>query len=93
MISPLVKGACPFTPVFSDKDRVLKVGKAGQNSNARYMSQHYNPRSSQSNLANSLLKDEDAVQRYSINKENVSAWIKQNTDRVVPRQPQLDRLA
>ena len=68
--------------VFSDKDSVLKVGKAGQNSNARYKSQHYNPGSSQSNLAASLLKDEEVIQRYSLNRENVPAWIKQNTDRV-----------
>ena len=68
--------------VFSDKDRVLKVGKIGQNSQARYTSQHYNPYSSNSNLAKSLMKDEDAVQKYNVNDGNISDWIKKNTDRV-----------
>ena len=68
--------------VFSDKERVLKVGKIGQNSQARYTSQHYNPRSSNSNLAKSLLKDEYVVQKYDVNNGNISDWIKKNTDRV-----------
>ena len=68
--------------VFLDGDRVLKVGRVGSNSGARYTSQHYNPRSSGSNLAKSLLGDKAAVQRYDLNYGNVSAWIKKNTDRV-----------
>ena len=68
--------------VFSDKERVLKVGRAGPRSQARYTSQHYNAGSAPSTLAASILKDEDAVQRYSLNKRNVSGWIKKNTDRV-----------
>lgn len=35
--------------------RVLKVGRVGPNSNARFQSQHYSPTSSRSNLANSIL--------------------------------------
>ena len=68
--------------VFSDKDRVLKVGKVGCRSHARYTSQHYNPGSASSTLADSLLKDADAVKRHDVNRENVSHWIKTNTDRV-----------
>jgi hypothetical protein len=68
--------------VFSDKERVLKVGKAGPRSQARYTSQHYNAGSAPSTLAASILKDKDAVQRYNLNKGNVSDWIKENTDRV-----------
>lgn len=34
---------------------VLKVGRVGPNSNARFQSQHYSPGSSRSNLANSIL--------------------------------------
>ena len=68
--------------VFSDKERVLKVGKAGPKSQARYTSQHYKVSSAPSTLAASILKDKDAVQRYDLNKENVSNWIKENTDRV-----------
>ena len=68
--------------VFSDKECVLKVGKIGQKSKARYTSQHYNPHSSNSNLAKSILKDEDAVKKYGVDDGNVSDWIKKNTDRV-----------
>ena len=68
--------------VFSDKERVLKVGKAGPRSQARYTSQHYKAGSAPSTLAASILKDEDVVQRYGLNKRNVSGWIKKNTDRV-----------
>lgn len=68
--------------VFSDKERVLKVGKAGPRSQARYTSQHYNAGSAPSTLAASILKDEDTVQRYGLNKRNISGWIKKNTDRV-----------
>lgn len=68
--------------VFSDKDRVLEVGKVGRRSQARYTSQHYNPGSASSTLAASLLKDENVLQRHGVNDENVSVWIKKNTDRV-----------
>ncbi|MCH8097945.1 MAG: hypothetical protein IID53_12790 [Proteobacteria bacterium] len=68
--------------VFSEVNRVLKVGKVGRRSQARYTSQHYNPGSAPSTLAASILKDEDAVKRYGVNDGNVSDWIKKNTDRV-----------
>jgi len=67
--------------VFSNKEYVLKVGKAGSRSQARYTSQHYNPGSAPSTLAASILKDENAVQRYNLNEQNISDWIKENTDR------------
>jgi len=35
--------------------RVLKVGRVGPNSNARFQSQHYSPASARSTLANSLI--------------------------------------
>ena len=68
--------------VFSEKDRILKVGKVGQHSEARYTSQHYNSGSAPSTLAASLLNDEDSVRKYRLVKGNVSCWIKGNTDRV-----------
>ena len=34
----------------------LKIGKAGKKSDARFRSQHYSPKSSQSNMAKSILK-------------------------------------
>lgn len=67
---------------FSHEECVLKVGKAGSRSQARYTSQHYNPGSAPSTLAASILKDEDTVQRYELNEWNISDWIKENTDRV-----------
>ena len=68
--------------VFSERDRVLKVGRVGPRSQARYTSQHYNPRSAPSTLARSLLKDGEVVQRCGLHDDNVSAWIRENTDRV-----------
>ena len=68
--------------VFSMGESVLKVGKAGRNSQARYTSQHYNPGSAPSTLAASILKDENAVQKYGLNEENISDWIKESTGRV-----------
>lgn len=65
-------------------NRVLKVGKAGPNSNARFQSQHYNPRSSQSNLSATLLNS-GILWRYlgiqSIDETDVGSWIKENMDR------------
>lgn len=68
--------------VFFNKECVLKVGKAGSRSQARYTSQHYNPGSAPSTLAASILKDENSVQKYGLNEENISNWIKESTDRV-----------
>lgn len=59
----------------------LKIGKAGPSSNARFLSQHYNPRSAQSNLAASVLSDM-RMQDKSINENNVGDWIKNNCRRI-----------
>ena len=58
-----------------------KIGKAGPNSNARYTSQHYNPKSAMSNLAKSILLDKEMTDK-GINEENVGEWIKQNCRRI-----------
>ena len=63
------------------KDRFLKIGKAGPNSNARFSSQHYNPKSARSTLAASVLKDEN-MQDIGINENNVGDWIKSNCHRI-----------
>ena len=68
--------------IFSDNERVLKVGKVGWRSQARYTSQHYDAGSARSTLAASILKDEDTMEKNGVNAENVSDWIKENTDRV-----------
>lgn len=69
--------------IFMDKnnDICLKVGKVGGNSNARYQSQHYNPESSQSNLAKSILND-PAYNIDSDSRKNIGHWIRQNTKRI-----------
>ena len=67
--------------VFSDRERVLKVGRVGARSGARYASQHYNG-SAKSTLAGSLLVDAEMVRRFELTQENVSAWVRGNTDRV-----------
>ena len=68
--------------IFSDKERVLKVGRVGPNSQARYTSHHYDPESSDSNLSKSLLADEHAKGKYGLSQGTVGEWIKKNTDRV-----------
>ena len=67
--------------VFSDRERVLKVGKVGRKSQARYTSQHYTA-SARSTLAGSLLTDRTVTDGLRLTKSNVAAWIKGNTDRV-----------
>ena len=62
-------------------DEFLKIGIVGANSNARFLSQHYNPKSAQSTLAASLLTD-PAMERFNLTEENVGAWIKENCRRV-----------
>jgi hypothetical protein len=62
--------------------QALKVGKAGPNSDARYRSQHYNPRSAGSNLARSILNAPGKVGAVDVVEQNIGDWIKQHTDRV-----------
>ena len=66
---------------FSDRDRVLKVGRAGSKSQARYTSQHYTG-SAPSTLRGSLLADPTMVSKHGLDMRNVSDWIRENTDRV-----------
>ena len=67
--------------VFSYGDTVLKVGKAGPNSGARYTSQHYNAASAPSTLAASLLKGGDQIGVSGLTVETAGDWIKNNTHR------------
>ena len=46
------------------------------------MSQHYKPCSSRSNLAKSLLKNENATRDHCLTIESVGGWIRKKTDRV-----------
>lgn len=68
--------------VFNWKGTCLKVGKVGAKSQARYVSQHYNPNSSKANLAKSILSDQELSKTAGLSEENIGYWIKRNTDRV-----------
>jgi hypothetical protein len=74
--------------VFSLKSQpqvVLKVGQVGPNSGPRFVYQHYNPKSSGSNLAKSLLGAPTTWRRLAcatlLQEDNVGDWLKENTDR------------
>jgi hypothetical protein len=63
---------------------VLKVGKVGPNSEARFRYMHYNPGSSNSNLARSLLAHPIlwpwlGIEGLSV--DSVGGWIRTNLDR------------
>lgn len=68
--------------VFAYGDTTLKVGKAGSNSQARYISQHYNAGSAPSTLAASLLKRSTEIGVSGLDNASVSDWIKSETDRI-----------
>lgn len=70
---------CPAGP-----NRVLKVGRVGPNSSARFSSQHYYPSSAPSNLAATLLKATilwPFLGITELSSLDVAHWIKSNTDR------------
>lgn len=67
--------------MFKYNDIFLKIGKAGPKSPARFLSQHYNPGSAQSTLAESIIKDND-FNALNITHENVGDWIKMNCNRI-----------
>ena len=68
--------------MFFWKDQCLKIGKTGPKSQARYTSQHYNPISSNSNLAKSILKNKEYFRLSNLNEINIGKWIKESTDRI-----------
>lgn len=59
----------------------LKIGKAGPRSNARFVHQHYNPKSSQSTLSASILLDKDMTNK-GVTQDNVGEWIRSNCHRI-----------
>ncbi len=67
--------------VFSRGDGVLKIGKVGPKSQARYTSQHYNPGSAMSTLAGSILADREFLSAVAVDERNVGQWIKTHVDR------------
>jgi hypothetical protein len=68
--------------VFLWRDECLKVGKAGPRSQARYVSQHYNPASSPSNLARSVLEHKADLGLSHLDESTVGGWVRANTTRI-----------
>jgi len=66
---------------FNYKGNFLKIGKAGPKSKARFISQHYNPKSAMSTLAASIINDID-MRCQGISESNVGDWIKCNCRRI-----------
>ncbi|MDE2801915.1 MAG: hypothetical protein OXK21_03415, partial [Chloroflexota bacterium] len=60
----------------------LKIGRVGSNSNPRYTNHHYNPDSSNSNLAKSLAKDTRMAGVLGFDPSIPGDWIKSATSRV-----------
>jgi hypothetical protein len=63
-------------------DQCLNCGKAGPNSQARYTSMHYNPNSSNSNLAKSLITSGERIGITGLSISTAGAWIRENSMRV-----------
>jgi len=68
--------------VFTHDGDVLKVGKVGPKSQARYTSQHYNAGSAPSTLAASMIADADHLGLGGVERAEVGNWIRTNVDRV-----------
>lgn len=68
--------------VFSLGADVLKVGKVGAKSQARYTSQHYNPGSAQSTLAASMIAEAERLGLSDAERAEIGNWIRANVDRV-----------
>lgn len=57
--------------IFFHGTECLKIGKVGPKSQPRYTSQHYNPNSSNSNLAKSILKDKSMSKIEGVSEDNI----------------------
>lgn len=68
--------------VFTHGSDVLKVGKVGPKSQARYTSQHYNPGSAQSTLAASMIADAERMGLGEADIGEIGNWIRAKVDRV-----------
>ncbi len=79
---PALKNGDVAVYVYILKGDCLKVGKVGPKSHARYVSHHYNPSSSISNLAKSILDDRNNMGLQHLDENDVGNWIRSYTDRV-----------
>jgi hypothetical protein len=73
----------PRNDARAGRDRVLKVGKAGPNSNARFRYQHYKAGSAMSTLAGAIQNNRLlwGYIGFFDDSADVGEWIRQNTDR------------
>jgi hypothetical protein len=84
---PKLPRDCCALYVFSlttDGSIVLKVGKAGPKSAARFESQHYLPGSCNSNLGKSIVLNKEQWNRLGIpgvEEATIGDWLRNNTDR------------
>ncbi|MGC5328327.1 hypothetical protein [Brevibacillus sp. SYSU BS000544] len=65
-------------------NRILKVGKVGPKSNARFLSQHYNPKSAKSTLAGSIIRSKilwSFLGFERIDENSIKDWLLAFTDR------------
>lgn len=68
--------------VFTHGADVLKVGKVGPKSQARYTSQHYNAGSAKSTLAASMIADAERLGLGEADIAGIGDWIRTNVDRI-----------
>lgn len=81
-LPPTLKNGDVAVYVFIWNNDCLKVGKVGPKSHARYISHHYNPSSSQSNLAKSILAEKESMGLQHLTDQSVGEWIRSHVDRV-----------
>jgi len=62
--------------------RAIKVGRSGASSASRYTFQHYNSKSSRSNLAASLEAKPGKLGLTKLDVKDSNSWLKHNTQRV-----------
>ncbi len=68
--------------MFACHDVILKIGKVGPKSNARFHTQHYLPTSTQSNLARSILADKDFCAEHGVDTQDIKNWMLNHLRRV-----------
>lgn len=78
---PNQPGGMPAVYAFFYQGRCLKCGQVGPNSGPRYTSQHYNQKSSSSNLAKTLVEKGHEIGLRTVAEAEIGGWIKANTAR------------
>jgi len=68
--------------IFLYGEKCLKVGKVGTKSKPRYTHHHYGVGRAKSTLANSIVKNPEWIGMEKMEKEEVGAWLKNQTRRI-----------